>query len=117
MKLTIETSDDLVPDLLRHLLQLLAAVKDGEVPMVSTPAPAPENAAAGDPTKRELPWPAEFPEPPPLPEGKTRWVYRGTFDRMAFRVTKRRAVFCKSNTNEWFRIFSFSADFPHIEAI
>jgi hypothetical protein len=69
-----------------------------------------------DPTMRELPWNPEWPEPPPLPEGKARWVNRGSewnddypcHDRCVYWLGK----------NEWLRATVFSVPtIHHIEAV
>jgi hypothetical protein len=67
-----------------------------------------------DPTMRELPWNPEWPEPPPLPEGKTRWVYRG--DNW-HGVTWTFARYVRYYADGWNITISFSGYFPHIEAV
>jgi hypothetical protein len=70
--------------------------------------------SATDPTMRELPWNPEWPEPPPLPEGKTRWVYRGeNWDG----VTWARDRHVRYYADGWTLTISFSGYFPHIEAV
>jgi hypothetical protein len=76
---------------------------------------------AEDPTRRELPW-GDLPEPPPLPEGKTRWVNRGTFKATAIGLgigTDGRIVYYPHSMTrgEWQRSCDFSGNMPHIEAI
>jgi len=71
-------------------------------------------ADMGDPTMRELPWNPEWPEPPPLPEGKTRWVYRGS-DWNGVTWAKDRHI--RYYADGWNLTISFSGYFPHIEAV
>jgi hypothetical protein len=74
---------------------------------------------AEDPTRREFPW-GDLPEPPPLLQGKTRWVNRGRFPEIKAGDGKRqenRIIFFLDRENKWFRIKEFSSNFPHIEAI
>jgi len=72
-----------------------------------------------DRTQLELPW-GDLPEPPPLPEGKTRWVHRGEFDYLEdeeYRFFNNRIIYYKSYNGEWVRTMHFGGDIPHIEAI
>jgi len=70
---------------------------------------------AEDPTRRELPW-GDLPEPPPLPEGKTRWVNRGEFLKYNISATGRKVAFLDAE-GTWRETFNFSTILPHIEAI
>ena len=70
---------------------------------------------AEDPTRRELPW-GDLPEPPPLPEGKTRWVNRGTFSPVDSFDADGRVVRFSTGAG-WMNATEFSCDFIHIEAI
>ena len=75
--------------------------------------------ATTDPTKRELQWNPDWPEPPPLPEGKTRWVNRGD-EWAGLRIpTAGRAVFWLSkHPLKWDKSEEFShAGIHHIEAV
>ena len=75
-------------------------------------------AAMEDPTKRELPWNPEWPEPPPLPEGKTRWVNRGYDWPMPGIETKGRIIYWIDSERKWNRTEIFShAGINHIEAV
>ncbi len=76
---------------------------------------------AEDPTRREFPW-GDLPEPPELPEGKTRWVNRGTFEATAIGLgigTDGRIVYYPDSRTrgEWQRSCDFSGSLHHIEAI
>ncbi len=71
-----------------------------------------------DRTQMELPWGA-LPEPPPLPYGKTRWVYRGDFDYMAdeeYCFYSDRIIYYL-NCDTWVKTMHFGGNIPHIEAI
>jgi len=72
---------------------------------------------AEDPTRRELLW-GDLPEPPPLPEGKTRWVNRGKFPNVnagsGYAVGRRIVYYLIEG---WCYSPDFSGDTPHIEAI
>ena len=69
-----------------------------------------------DPTKRELPLPDGLLPFPELPEGKTRWVYRGEFGKITLGPYFKRDIAYKVNS-EWHQTYHFSHQFPHIEAI
>ena len=73
---------------------------------------------ATDPTMRDLPFP-EGVVPPPLPEGKTRWIYRGTFlSEDTFYVEPPRHVeYFSGNEKRWHLTCHFSTDLHHIEAV
>lgn len=73
--------------------------------------------ATPDPTQRVLNWPQELLSiaPPELPEGKTKWVYRGTFSGDRIEVNGR-AVFYH-DTVKWCPTCHFSTIFHHVEAI
>jgi hypothetical protein len=68
-----------------------------------------------DPTRREFPW-GDLPEPPPLPEGKTRWVNRGEFLKYDISANGRKVAFLDAE-GTWRETFNFSTILPHIEAI
>jgi len=71
-----------------------------------------------DPTMRDLPFPDGI-VPPPLPEGRTRWIYRGTFlEDDAFYVERPRHIeyFCR-NEKRWHLTSHFSTTLHHIEAV
>lgn len=72
-----------------------------------------------EPDQRDLPWPADFPPPPPIPDGKTKLVYRGTFDGWCIPAPGRCIWFlCKATaTARWEVADEFSHDLHHIEAI
>ena len=72
-----------------------------------------------DITMLELPWNPKWPEPPPLPEGKTRWVNRGTdWPRFRMPTTNRSVYWLKKFPLEWRRAEDFShVGVYHIEAV
>ena len=74
-------------------------------------------AAMEDPTLRDLPWDPTWPEPPPLPEGKSRWVNRGCgFD--AYVPTENRIVYFLMACKEWQPTNMFSnTTLQYIEAV
>lgn len=67
----------------------------------------------------ELPFPEDFPALPPLPEGYSRWVYRGRFDTIACGI----GTPCKERKVKYFNVFgwndteSFDGPLHHIEAL
>lgn len=67
----------------------------------------------------ELPFPEGLPELPPLPAGKTRWVYRGTFSGVypdcALTCIGRHIAYWDGD--QWCKTDNFSTLFHHIEAI
>ena len=71
-----------------------------------------------DPTMRDLPFPDGI-IPPPLPEGKTRWIYRGTFlGEDTFYVEPPRHVeYFVPNEKRWHVTRYFSTELHHIEAV
>jgi hypothetical protein len=73
-----------------------------------------------DPTRRVLPW-VDLPEPPPLPEGKTRWVNRGRFPNWPSGsgpfAGSRIVYYLGPNYRKWHDTIDFSGDYIHIEAI
>ena len=69
-----------------------------------------------DPTLRDLPFP-EGVIPPPLPEGKTRWIYRGTFDFIETLPCGPRYVRYSIEGIRWMIAFNFSTHAHHIEAV
>jgi len=77
-----------------------------------------ERESGIDPTMRDLPFPDGV-IPPPLPEGKTRWIYRGTFmEDDAFYVERPRHIeyFCE-HESRWHLTCHFSTTLHHIEAV
>jgi hypothetical protein len=74
--------------------------------------------SAADQTLRELPWNPDWPEPPPLPDGKTRWVNRGYDWPMPGIETKGRIIYWLDSERKWNRAETFShAGIHHIEAV
>ena len=69
-----------------------------------------------DPTLRDLPFPDGV-IPPPLPEGKTRWIYRGTFDLSIDHPCGPRYVRYSIGGTTWMIAFNFSTHAHHIEAV
>ena len=71
-----------------------------------------------DPTMRDLPFPEGI-VPPPLPKGKTRWIYRGKFlSEDTFYVDPPRHVeYFSGNEKRWHLTCHFSTDLHHIEAV
>ena len=67
----------------------------------------------------ELPFPEGFPELPPLPEGYSRWVYRGRFDKIACG----RGTPCQDRQVKylgagiWHETVTFDGPMHHIEAL
>jgi hypothetical protein len=74
--------------------------------------------SAADQTLRELPWNPDWLEPPPLPDGKTRWVNRGYDWPMPGIETKGRIIYWLDSERKWNRTETFShAGIHHIEAV
>ena len=71
---------------------------------------------AADPTMRDLPFPDGV-IPPQLPEGKTRWIYRGTFDFISEYPCGPRYVRYSIGGTTWMIAFNFSTHAHHIEAV
>lgn len=69
-----------------------------------------------DPTMRDLPFPEGI-VPPPLPEGKTRWVYRGDDWRVAVKADWETRYVLHLSAGNWKRTSYFSFNFHHIEAV
>ena len=69
-----------------------------------------------DPTMRDLPFPDGI-IPPQLPEGKTRWIYRGTFDFINDYPCGPRYVRYSIGGITWMIAFNFSTHAHHIEAV
>jgi hypothetical protein len=90
----------------------------------ATPEPGPWDAwdaaeAAKDQTQRVLQWPDHLTAIalPELPEGKTEWVYRGTFCGQQYDAIGRDVLYYSSGSEKWVLTCHFSADLHHIEAI
>lgn len=66
-----------------------------------------------------LPFPEDFPELPPLPEGYSRWVYRGTFSGVcptsALKFIGRHIEYW--DADKWCKTNNFSTILHHIEAL
>lgn len=75
-----------------------------------------ERESGIDPTMRDLPFPDGV-IPPPLPEGKTRWIYRGTFDFQNTYPCGLRYVLYSGNGKRWHLTPHFSSSLHHIEAV
>lgn len=71
---------------------------------------------AADPTMRDLPFPYGV-IPPQLPEGKTRWVYRGDDWRVAVKADWGTRYVLFLSAGNWARTNYFSFNFHHIEAV
>lgn len=74
---------------------------------------------AADPTRRDMPFPDGV-VPPPLPEGKTRWIYRGNDlpDTGKFLVGDRCVRWLDDTVGEWKHTATFSIEgVHHIEAV
>lgn len=71
-----------------------------------------------DATMRDLPFPDGL-IPPPLPEGKTRWIYRGTFmgDDSFYFDPPRHVEYFSRHEKRWHLTSHFSTSFHHIEAV
>lgn len=69
-----------------------------------------------DPTMRDLPFPDGI-VPPLLPEGKTRWVYRGTFGLIEARPCESKHVRYSICGIDWRHAYNFSTHAHHIEAV
>ena len=127
-----------VPPTPEQLAALAARTRDDEDPALAdvrwqaTPEAAPEpepwdeptptetDEFNSDPTRREIAWPLEISvtELPDLPEGKTQWVYRGTFEGKRYECTDDRSVFFYSSASKfWSKSIDFSTSLHHIEAI
>jgi hypothetical protein len=77
-----------------------------------------ERESGIDPTMRDLPFPDGV-IPPPLPEGKTRWIYRGTFmaDDAFYVDPPRHIEYFSRHEKRWCITCHFSTDLHHIEAV
>lgn len=66
-----------------------------------------------------LPFPEGFPELPPLPEGYSRWVYRGKFPKIPTGAGEccYNSQIRYFNDSGWWKTKSFDGNFHHIEAI
>lgn len=71
---------------------------------------------AADPTMRDLPFPDGV-IPPQLPEGKTRWIYRGTFGLAEARPCESKHVRYSICGIDWRQAYNFSTHAHHIEAV
>jgi hypothetical protein len=90
----------------------------------ATPEPGPWDAwdaaeAAKDQTQRVLQWPDHLTAIalPELPEGKTEWVYRGTFGGQKYDADDRAIFYYCTTRKDWIRTYDFSTVLHHIEAI
>ena len=84
------------------------------------PQPTEPDEFNSDSTRRVIEWPLEISvtDLPDLPEGKTQWVYRGTFEGKKYECSDDRSVFFYSSaSNIWLKSLDFSTSFHHIEAI
>jgi hypothetical protein len=80
-------------------------------------ARAAEMESTTDPTMQDLPWNPEWPDPPPLPERKTRWVNRGC-GFYPYVPTGNRIVYFLTTNKNWSQTFLFShTKLHHIEAV
>ena len=69
-----------------------------------------------DPTMRDLPFPDGV-IPTQLPEGKTRWIYRGKFVfEIAYPCESRHVRYSVSG-KDWRKAYNFSTPAHHIEAV
>jgi len=75
-----------------------------------------ERESCIDLTMRDLPFPDGV-IPPPLPEGKTRWIYRGTFEGGDEHPCRLRHVYYSRFGENWMRAYNFSTHAHHIEAV
>jgi len=74
--------------------------------------------ANSDPTMREVEIPAEMFPLPELPQGKERWIGRGTFDGKSHGVFPYRKIrWWGDGENEWLTTQHFSGNVFHIEAV
>jgi hypothetical protein len=95
----------------------------GEGPAVDLAAPRKNPSghdwfAVEDPTLRDLPLDPSWPELPPLPPGKTRWVNRGDFRNVPVDpVVSRREHVKYFDGSDWCNTTQFSGPFPHIQAV
>lgn len=116
MKLTIVIPDAHAGD----LIQFIAGLTAKPVEVTTDPAPGhPELplVPAEDITRRDLPFPNGL-TPPPLPKGKTRWIYRGRGFGYEGIPVGDRVVFYDSGEGRWHDTDRFSCDFiHHIEAV
>ena len=71
---------------------------------------------AADPTMRDLPFPDSV-IPPSLPEGKTRWIYRGVFGGNESYPCKSHYVYYSRFGMDWMRVYNFPTHAHHIEAV
>lgn len=72
-----------------------------------------------DPTQRVLAWPQELLSIalPEKPEGKTKWVYRGTFKGQNYDGRDRSVFYYSTSRKNWIRTYDFSTTLHHVEAI
>ena len=71
---------------------------------------------AADPTMRDLPFPDGV-IPPPLPEGETRWIYRGMHTGNPTYIKKNRHMLYSVSGTRWMQTDYFSEALHHIEAV
>lgn len=70
-----------------------------------------------DPTRQVVSIPAEYLPLPPLPEGKTQWVGRGTFADVCYAGGDREVRYFGTRAPKWYPTPDFDMDLFHIEAI
>jgi hypothetical protein len=83
------------------------------------PQPTETDEFDSDPTRREIAWPLTMTvtDLPDLPEGKTQWVYRGTFAGKKYESDDRSVFFYSPTSKSWLKSNDFSTALHHVEAI
>jgi hypothetical protein len=71
---------------------------------------------AADPTMRDLPFPNGV-IPPTLPEGKTRWIYRGDDFSAGNGISANGRHVLFADGDDWYFADAFSYPVHHIEAV
>jgi hypothetical protein len=135
MKLTLEIHEDHAPALLELLATLAArktkrsealakfiAGEGDESSEVAGGADLPMNPPEPLTAAPELPMPTDLPDLPPLPEGKLRWAYLGTFPEEDLETSESiqfptREIRWLSENMGWLACWSLNGPFHHIEAI
>ena len=125
MKIIIEIPDEHAPDALRLLGDMMTELRREKEEAETaggadwSPMNPPEPLTAAP----ELPMPELIPNLPPLPEGKSRWAYLGTFPETDIETEKaiqfptRKIRWFSENKWEWIPCWSLNGPFHHIEAI